>query len=329
MVALSTISGANVDYAKAHPDNTGTIAVFAGATGGIGLGTIEALAKILPGATFYVLGRSASKFSPQEARLKTLNPTLKIVFVEAQVGSIQDIDRATKEISEKESKVDLLYMSQGCFPLNKATYTEEGLDTCFTIQYYSRIRIISNLLPLLRRAPAARVLNVLNGGREGDIPVLESDLGLLKPENYKWTAVIAQTTTFTTLALEHLAQDLANKNITFIHAFPGLVRTQIFSRLEAPEGSSFISRVFTTILTRIAYTVQYILGVTIEVCGTRQAWILTDGRFNTGGALRTNEKNEIVTGGAGEKMLERYRASGLTAKVWDFTLGQFEKATSK
>jgi hypothetical protein len=71
------------------------------------------MVQILQGSTFYVLGRSAAKFAEQEEYLKSLNPTHKIVFVEAQVSLLSDIDTACKQISAAERKVDYLYMSPG------------------------------------------------------------------------------------------------------------------------------------------------------------------------------------------------------------------------
>jgi hypothetical protein len=40
------------------------------------------------------------------------------VFLEAEVSLISDIDAVSKQISAAERKVDYLYMSQGCIPLN-------------------------------------------------------------------------------------------------------------------------------------------------------------------------------------------------------------------
>jgi NAD(P)-dependent dehydrogenase (short-subunit alcohol dehydrogenase family) len=118
MVKLSTITRANASFARDHPKNEGLVCVFSGATSGIGAGTLEQMATILQGATFYVLGRSAVAFASQRAKLESLNPTLKLVFVETQLSLIADVDAACKKIAATERKVDYLYMSQACFPIN-------------------------------------------------------------------------------------------------------------------------------------------------------------------------------------------------------------------
>jgi hypothetical protein len=42
-----------------------------------------------------------------------LNPTNKIVFLNAQVSLLRDVDAACKQIKKAENKVDFVYMSPG------------------------------------------------------------------------------------------------------------------------------------------------------------------------------------------------------------------------
>ena len=60
--------------------------------------------------------------------------------------------------------------------------TTENLDECFVLSYYSRMRAISNLLPLLRNSSHARILSVLNAGKEASM--YEPDLGLSRPDSW-------------------------------------------------------------------------------------------------------------------------------------------------
>jgi len=67
--------------------------------------------------------------------------------------------------------------------LRNCTDTKEGLDRSFALFYYSRIRLIMNLLPLIRQSPRPRVLSVLNGGREK--AMLDDDIGLENPQKLR------------------------------------------------------------------------------------------------------------------------------------------------
>jgi hypothetical protein len=118
MVKFSTITQANARFAATNAENAGLVLVFSGATSGIGAGILENMATMFHSSTFYILGRSSTKFVPQRAKLERLNASLKLVFLEAEVSLIRDIDAASKKIKEAETKVDYLCMSQGCFPVH-------------------------------------------------------------------------------------------------------------------------------------------------------------------------------------------------------------------
>jgi len=118
MVKFSSIIQANTRFASENAQKTGLVCVFAGATSGIGAGTIEKMAIMFQGATFYILGRSVNRFAPQLAKLEGLNPSLKLVFLEVEVSLISAVDAVCKKIVAVEKQVDYLYMSQGGFPIH-------------------------------------------------------------------------------------------------------------------------------------------------------------------------------------------------------------------
>ena len=98
--------------------DVGLVCVFVGATSGIGAATLETMVQKLQESTFYVLGRSASRFTSQRARLESLGPSCKIVFIQAEVSLLSAVDAVCKQIAAWEQKVDYLYMSPGLVPLN-------------------------------------------------------------------------------------------------------------------------------------------------------------------------------------------------------------------
>lgn len=314
MVKPTEIHHANAAFAREqHVD---LVCVFAGATSGIGASTMEKLATMVRSATFYIVGRSAARFAPHRARLESLNPNVQLVFFEADVSLLADIDRFAKLILDAESKVDLLYTSPGLLPLTGAHYTKEGLELCFVLSYYTRMRLLANLLPLLAAAPKPRVLSVLNAGKEKAIR--EDDINL--DRSWSPLAAIGHTTTMTTLAFEHLAAQ--NKNIVFLHAFPGLVRTDIGTHLVAPPGAGIVRRVFVAVIRRVIGALMFFLAITPEESGERHAYQLTSPTFGPG-AWRVDENCELVTAPG---VLARYRTTGWPNRIWEFTQGVFERA---
>lgn len=95
-----------------------------------------------------------------------------------------------------------------------------------TTRFYSRVRAIEVLLPLLNNSENPHVVNILAGGQEG--PLIEDDLDLSKPGNFGVASAAQQAATMLTLILEHFAKE--NPKISFVHAFPGLTATPLLSR---------------------------------------------------------------------------------------------------
>lgn len=114
MVKTAEVVAANSRFASEHHE--GRVCVFAGATSGIGLGALRRLAKMLYSSTFYILGRSESKFTSELESLRSSAPTCKFVFIEAQVSLIRSIDEASKCIISMDKKIDILCISPGGMP---------------------------------------------------------------------------------------------------------------------------------------------------------------------------------------------------------------------
>jgi NAD(P)-dependent dehydrogenase (short-subunit alcohol dehydrogenase family) len=96
----------------------GLTCVFAGATSGIGEGTLTSLINLSRNSIFYVIGRCEARFDSQRHRLQSLGPSNRIVFLEAQISCLESVDAASLRILNAEKKLDYLYMSPGAIPLN-------------------------------------------------------------------------------------------------------------------------------------------------------------------------------------------------------------------
>lgn len=124
----------------------------------------------------------------------------------------------------------------------------------------------------------------------------------------------------TTLVMEHLSEN--DKNITFIHSFPGLVKTDNFTHLKAPEDSGSLAKLLVAVMSSVAWTAQRVLGISILDCGARNAWILTNEEYGPGQLWRVGENCEPAKGSV---VLERYRERGWRDRVWEYTVGVFER----
>ena len=85
------------------------VAVFVGATSGIGLRTLKALAKYALRHRVYLIGHSQATGDRIAAEYKELNPEGEFLFVKVDVSLIKNVDDVCADIKTK----DLLVMCQG------------------------------------------------------------------------------------------------------------------------------------------------------------------------------------------------------------------------
>ncbi|KAL2875809.1 hypothetical protein SGCOL_008956 [Colletotrichum sp. CLE4] len=206
MVSIQLVKQSNALVASLPK---GLVAVFIGATSGIGESTLQHLAQHAESPRIYSIARPQTAAS-HETFLASLRantyPDASYTILPADHALVSDIDTAMETILQKETKVDILFLSAGFIAFEGRRNTIEGLDPSMSTRYYTRLRAVQRLLPLLNNAPRPRVISVLAAGLEGPM-VDEDDLDLRRPGNWGFWPASVQATTMGTLALEVLARE--------------------------------------------------------------------------------------------------------------------------
>ncbi|CAK7201504.1 hypothetical protein SEUCBS139899_004210 [Sporothrix eucalyptigena] len=247
MVSLKAIRASNGRLSAA---GEGLVAVFLGATSGIGLAVLKEFAQHAVKPRVYFVARNATAAASIVKELRHLNADGQYEVIEKNVSLVADANSVAAAVVAKESKVDLLFMSVGFFSFDGRKDTSEGLEASMTTRYYSRIRVAQLLLPLLNTASHPRVVSVLAGGLEA--PIDENDLSLSKPKAFGVSASNNHTTTMMTLSLEYLAQE--NPRISFVHTFPGLVSTPLLGKTSSGFLGVFLRYVVAPVMTLFTTT---------------------------------------------------------------------------
>ncbi|KAK6356722.1 hypothetical protein TWF718_001064 [Orbilia javanica] len=313
MVAIDAIKSSNAAIKAKLP--TGLVALFIGATSGIGEYTLRNFYQTAPSPRVYFVGRSQASADRIIADLKPLNPNGHLEFIQADVSLIRNVDDLSSKFLEKEKELNVLVMSQGFLTNAGRVETAEGLDTKLALNYFSRARFIQNLLPSLSAAATsspfgARVLSVLSAGNgEGQLDF--DDFELKRTFSLRNAGLMA--TTSNSALVRYLARE--HPDISFIHAFPGGVDTNIIQAADFPSFVKLTAR----LLTPLARPWM----ITKEESGQRHFYLTTNEKFRTGGWLTdsTNEesssaKKAVEKGWCDEKVGE---------KVWRKTMEVFER----
>ncbi|KAJ3045694.1 hypothetical protein HDV00_007820 [Rhizophlyctis rosea] len=333
MVAFNEVIASNDRIASALPARL--VAVFVGGTSGIGEYTVKAFVRRVSEPRLYLLGRSQEAADRIISECKVINPKGEYFFLKVDASLIRSVDEVSKEIVAREKYVNLVVLSTGT--LKSGTKTSEGLHTLMTLQHYSRIRFILNLLPLLRAAPhLRRVISILAGTKEG--PIIHSDYPAY---NIPLMKARGHMVSMHTLALEEL--HARAPEVSFVHSYPGAVKTNIGRDLTGVVGY---------VLTGVFTVLGPFICISSEESGERHLFLGTSGVYPAksdasvaGIPVEGGEKVARGTDGVEgsgvysvdwdgssakegvQQVLEGLRRDGSKEKVWEHLSGEFVRIT--
>jgi retinol dehydrogenase 12 len=135
----------------------GKIVVVTGATAGIGRITAAALAG--KGAHVWLIGRNPQKLSQTEADLRRVHPAAQLHSVRADLSIQAEVRAAAAELTRSLPRIDVLLNNAGAI-FDKRELTRDGIEATWALNHLAYFLLTQELLPLLKSAPAARVVNV-------------------------------------------------------------------------------------------------------------------------------------------------------------------------
>jgi NAD(P)-dependent dehydrogenase (short-subunit alcohol dehydrogenase family) len=215
------------------PSQSGRLVVVTGATGG--LGYEKALALAGAGAEVVLAGRNEHKGAHALARLRATHPGAIVRFERLDLASLDSVAAFAQTMLAAGRGIDLLVNNAGVMAPPQRQLTVDGFELQFATNYLGHFALTARLLPLLRRVPGARVVNVssLAAGLDS---IDFTDLHLER------AYVPFQAYGMTKLALLMFALELQRRSeaggwgIDGMAAHPGYARTDIISNGPASRG---------------------------------------------------------------------------------------------
>jgi len=117
MVSFTDVLASNAQIPSTLPKQL--VAVFAGATSGIGEATLKSLLKYAVEPRIYLIARNQASAERVIAECRQINPRGEYVFIQADLSSIRETDRACEQIKRREKLVNLAFLSAGQLNLDK------------------------------------------------------------------------------------------------------------------------------------------------------------------------------------------------------------------
>src|SRR5215207_8937405 len=137
------------------PQRNEGLAVITGSTEGIGFE--DALALSSAGWNVIVMGRNAQKGADAIAKILQINAKAKVSFEKIDLADLSSIRSFASGMIARGEAIDLLINNAGVMTPPTRLGTADGFELQFGTNHIGHFSLTAQLLPLLRKAPNARV----------------------------------------------------------------------------------------------------------------------------------------------------------------------------
>lgn len=203
-------------------DLSGKTALVTGTSAGIGGETARALASA--GATVIMAARDPQKNAAALERVRAAVPGAQVEHVTLDLSDLASVRRAAAEVLAKHPRIDILVNNAGIMacPL---MHTADGFEMQFGTNHVGHFLLTCLLIPALKAAPAARIVNLSSGGHR--IGTVDFDDPNFENRPYNNWLAYGQAKTANTLFTVGLTKRLQSFGIIANAVHPGGIQTEL------------------------------------------------------------------------------------------------------
>jgi len=140
------------------PSLAGKVAIVTGSNSGLGYETALALAG--KGAETIVAARSREKGEAAVERIRAAHPDAKVRFEALDLGSLASVAAFANRIAAAHERLNILINNAGVMAFPQRETTEDGFERQFGVNFLGHFALTARLMPLLRKAEGARVVQL-------------------------------------------------------------------------------------------------------------------------------------------------------------------------
>jgi retinol dehydrogenase-12 len=200
--------------------------LITGATSGIGKATAITLAK--RGFQVVFIARNAVKAAEAKQEIISVSNSNGIDYLVADLSSLRQVRECAELFRGKHKSLDVLINNAGvCLPYRRIT--EDGFEETFQVNHLSHFLLTNLLLDLLKKAPAARIINVSSAVFKNGV---FDPLNLQSEQSFSSFGTYSNTKLLNLLFTIEMAERLNSTGITVNALHPGVVKTNFGSEMK-------------------------------------------------------------------------------------------------
>jgi len=188
--------------------------LITGATDGIGEITAHKLAE--QGTHLLIHGRNSEKLDRVSHRIQEATGNNTIETYLANFSALENVRKLAKKVLTNHNSLDVLINNAGLGFDDERRLSNDGYELRFAVNYLAPFLLSHLLLPALKEAAPARIVNVSSAGQH---PIDFDDVML--EDNYTATRAYRQSKLALIMFTIDLSEKLKDENITVNSLHPG------------------------------------------------------------------------------------------------------------
>jgi NAD(P)-dependent dehydrogenase (short-subunit alcohol dehydrogenase family) len=219
--------------------------MITGANAGIGKVTALELAKM--GANIIIVCRNVKKGEEALKEIRRKSHSRSVTLLVADLSSQTSIRQCVQNFKDNYSALHVLINNAAIVPGN-LTFTEDGIETQFAVNYLAGFLLSNLLLPVLKDSAPSRIINITSDTHKyADINFKDKQ----SREFYDPRSVYRQTKLLSVIFTFEMSRRLKNSGVTVNCIHPGRFGTKILGDYSCGGSSQMLRNTLYRILLKL------------------------------------------------------------------------------